>query len=752
MINSINFIFPILICGLATASQAEAFDLYISPDGDDSSSGSKDAPLHTLEAARDLIRQIRPTGGITVWLYGGRYHLSETFVLNEKDSGSKDKPVIYRAMPGQEVILSGGTSIDPAKFYPAEDDENIQWLNPTARDNVWVADLTETNLPEVFTEKGKYAMLAWDGCLLQLAQWPNKGYHHIKDIPDKGPTTRWLKPGEEPEPYSEENPTGGKFTIRESWPQKAWQDEFNRTGDMIVEGYPHNDWFFQRERVGKILDDGVIQLLHHARYGIEDNIGMPRRVRLVNVLYELDQPGEWYFDQQEKKLYLWPIGDMADNPRITVLGGPSLIQLKNTEYVTLRDLNIENGGQRLVSIFSGKYNLLAGCTVRNGLGRGVEIHGGICNGIAGCNFYGLNQAMSISGGDPATLIPCNNYAVNNDIHDCRLRGYGLIGLRGVGIHFAHNLLHDMNGAIAFSNCNDVIIEYNEFYNMGWEMGDWNVAYCGAQWWTYGNVLRYNFVHHLMEAPKAYPVGAFRNDDAGAGTTFYGNVFYKAGRFAVAFSGPGNRMMNNIVLNTNQVFHTFNGPTDQEKIQEAWDELKRYDRGELRRGDKGDHLWKTEQVIGKQGWNQPPWSNKYTLFKKVMDAGNPFTTVFCLFTGNYASGVRQNIYVHGGSVDKFPESFTWREPSEIDPEDAFVNPDALNFRFKDNFVPFNGFQPIPFEKIGLYLDEYRQSMPDKDEYRKAMRERYEGIRSHGGGYNPDTINERYPDPPYLKSTD
>ncbi|MFC1712498.1 right-handed parallel beta-helix repeat-containing protein [Candidatus Poribacteria bacterium] len=749
MISLIGFIFPILICGLVHTDQSDALELYVSPDGNDSNSGDKDKPLRTLEAARDAIRQAKGDGDATVWLCGGRYHLTETFVLDERDSGSKDRPVVYRGMSDQQVILSGGTNVDPTEFRPIIDDEYIQRLNPTARGHVVVADLSDTDLAELFPGKGKYAMLAWNEHLLQLARWPNKGYHHIADIQDKGPTTRWLKPGEEPTPYSEENPTGGKFTIRESWPQKVWQQEFERTGDMVVEGYPHNDWFFQRERVGSILDDAVIQLLRHTRYGIEDRMAIPRRVRLVNVLYELDQPGEWYFDQQEKKLYLWPLGDMKDNPRIAVLGGPPLIELENTEYVTLRDLNIENGGQVLVSIHGGKHNLLAGSTIRNGLGRGIEIRGGTSNGIAGCDFYGLHQAISISGGDPATLTPCHNYAVNNDIHDCRLRGYGLIGLRGVGIYFAHNLLHDMNGAIAFNNCNDVIIEYNEFYNMGWEMGDWNVAYCGAQWWTYGNILRYNFVHHLMETPQAYPVGAFRNDDGGAGTTFYGNIFYKAGRFAVAFAGPGNRMTNNIVLETTQVFHCFPGKNSQEEIQKAWDELKRYDRGELRRGDKGDHLWKTEQVVGKQGWNRPPWSVRYPLFKALVDTGNPFSQTLSLFTGNYAGGVRQNIYVHKGSVDDFPESFTWREPLEIGLEDAFVNPDVLDFRLRDTFKPFNGFEPIPFERIGLYLDEYRRSMPDKETYRRAMRQRYDGVRSHGGRYDPDTVNERYPDPPYLR---
>ncbi len=54
--------------------------------------------------------------------------------------------------------------------------------------------------------------------------------------------------------------------------------------------------------------------------------------------------------------------------------------------------------------------------------------------------------------------------------------------------------------------------------------------------------------------------------------------------------------------------------------------------------------------------QPTQAHKYPLFKAVMDTGNPFSQTLSLFTGNYAQGVRQNIYVHKGSFGDFPESF------------------------------------------------------------------------------------------------
>ena len=58
-------------------------EFYISPGGNDSNEGTIEKPFLTLEKARDAIRlmkqgKIFPEGGVTVFLRGGRYFLSQT--------------------------------------------------------------------------------------------------------------------------------------------------------------------------------------------------------------------------------------------------------------------------------------------------------------------------------------------------------------------------------------------------------------------------------------------------------------------------------------------------------------------------------------------------------------------------------------------------------------------------------------------------------------------------------------------------
>ena len=59
---------------LLLAVPVMALDLCVSPDGKDTNTGTKAAPLQTLEKARDAVRALKaqgplPAGGVTVWLW-----------------------------------------------------------------------------------------------------------------------------------------------------------------------------------------------------------------------------------------------------------------------------------------------------------------------------------------------------------------------------------------------------------------------------------------------------------------------------------------------------------------------------------------------------------------------------------------------------------------------------------------------------------------------------------------------------------
>lgn len=755
---------------------------YVSPVAKKNGTGSKRSPFESLESARDAIRTLKkkdglPQGGIQVILLEGNYSMEKAFTLDEQDSGTPEAPIVYRGSNGDKVKLSSGYDFDVSKLKIVKESDILKRLKPESHGKVMAIAVPEA-AHKNFIGDGKYGMISMDGHLLTLSQWPNRGYNHIETIVEEGPTTRWLKPGEKPAPYSKKNPTGGKFITQEAL-SPLIEKEFSRSGDMQAQGYFHNDWYFQPEQVGGIQGD-TIQLLRYTRYGIVKKIKtVPRRVRLVNVLAELDEPGEWYFDRVDKKLFVWPIPNFdPESSSLVALpvsipgkesglqnyavkeevieSGDALLRMKNTSYVTIRDIIFENSGDLAVHIAGGEYNLIASCTIRNGSNKGVSIQGGSHNGITGSEFHHLESAFSISGGNFPKLERCYNFATNNDIHSCRRRGYGMINLDGVGIYFAHNVLHDMNGAVNYKTV-DTLIEFNEFYNIGYEMGDFNVAYCGAVWYMMNNVVRHNFVHHLLE-PGGHPVFAFRNDDGGTGLQLYGNVFYRSGRGGGQFHGPLNTFQNNITMKTNIMWWGNKRPNTPEEIAAAWKDLEKFGR-DLPHGDKGDNIYIMEQFLGKEGWKKSPWVDEFPRLAESIEI-NPFSQTFGQVNLNYIHQVREPIHVHGsdgtieglesnkaGRMADLPENGYFEQPEEID-LGVFEDVEKLNFAFKESFKPMDGFNPIPFEKIGFLQDEFRPNPPKKNGYRAEIYQHF--LNDKAGRYNAATVNARYPVPAYLQS--
>lgn len=100
----------LIICAVMTFHVFFAFNvtaaagknIYISPAGSDSNSGEINAPLKTLEGARDYIRKLKdtkgmPQGGIKVILREGDYTLDKTLELDSRDSGTADSPIEFTA-------------------------------------------------------------------------------------------------------------------------------------------------------------------------------------------------------------------------------------------------------------------------------------------------------------------------------------------------------------------------------------------------------------------------------------------------------------------------------------------------------------------------------------------------------------------------------------------------------------------------------------------------------------------------------
>ena len=89
-----------------------------------------------------------------------------------------------------------------------------------------------------------------------------------------------------------------------------------------------------------------------------------QRYYALNLLCELDSPGEWYLDRTAGILYLLPPRP-ADSARAVLSVLPSLFVLKDCSWVTLRGFTLEAVRGTAVAVSGGRGAVVAGSTVRN---------------------------------------------------------------------------------------------------------------------------------------------------------------------------------------------------------------------------------------------------------------------------------------------------------------------------------------------------------------------------------------------------
>ncbi len=522
--------------------------LHVAPHGSDTAKGTNSAPLATLAGARDLIRRLRagsggrlPVGGVRVIVQGGTYLTHETLTLQAEDSGTEASPIIYQAAPDETPILTGGVTI-PA-WQPITDITAKQQLDPAVQERVLEADLAALGVRELGdpTTLRQSPELFIDGVPQTLARWPNEGFVATGEILGTDTFTVW---------GSIAGCRDGKFKYLEDRPSR-WGDE----PDVRLYGYWFWDWYEEFQQVATIdADEHVFTLAKpFSVYGYRAG----QRYRAVNVLRELDLPGEWYLDRRSGKLYwLPPTGKDWEHATATVsvLSQP-FIELKDTTHVLLAGLVLEDGRADGIRMHGGSECVIAACTLRRLGGDAVVVEGGYHHTIFGCTMHTLGcGAMRVAGGDRTTLVAGHHVVENCHVADiARLkRTYApAVHLDGCGNRIAHNRFERIPSSAMRIEGNDHLIELNSIQNVVQESDDQGGVDMFGNPLYRGVVIRWNLWQDITGGTHCGAAGV-RLDDMISGVTVQGNAFVNCG--AVQFGGvqihggKENVVDNNLFLN------------------------------------------------------------------------------------------------------------------------------------------------------------------------------------------------------------
>lgn len=688
------FIAPFTSSPAMPASPAKTF--YVSPFGNDENPGIKTSPFATLDRAVRAVRE-NPGGPATIYLREGFYPLPRTIVLDQHDS-TPEAPLVIRSYPGEQAYITGGQEIRGFEALTPRS-RHYDKILPEFRDHVMTIDLKVIGI----TEFGKLSArgfgraiqpsgleLYCNGKPMTLARWPNSGWTRIADAPDALHGTGFVYDGNRPSRWTDA--------------QDAW-----------LHGYWKWDWADCYVQIARIdtANKTILTKEPHSSYPYTKG----KRFYALNLLEELDYPGEWYLDRDSGTLYFWPPADIARARIFVSLLQEPMLSLQNTRNITLQDLTFEYTCGAGIEIVGGRDNTIKGCTIRNigtvavGIGKlipnpGGEIYkntlyngqAGHNNGVSGCRIYAAGEGgIILGGGDRATLSSSGNYVVNSEIYDCSrwVRTYrAAISMYGVGNIVKHNLIHDLPHTAIFFRGNDHIIEYNEIHHVCMETGDAGALYNGRDWTQRGTLIRYNYFHHLhgVEGQDSFTdVMAVYLDDWSSGATIFGNIFYKAGRSVMIGGGRDNLVENNIFIDGAPAIHV-------DARGKGW--AKYYFDG------TDSTLFTRLKAVHP---DRPPYSERYPQLVHLLE-DNP-----ALPKGNR---IIRNISSGGTWIEFFDAVFSkplvYFKDNAIDVDKSFLLSDDGRFRirYESPAMP-PGFQPIPLEKIGLNKKEKKRILRKED---------------------------------------
>ncbi len=425
--KSITIIFAAFLLtaniNLLHSSDKPQAEIYVSPDGNDSNSGAKGAPLATIAKARDSVRATletgKMTGDIIVHIAPGTYPLTETVEFTEADSGQANYRVIYRCSgaPGT-ARFTGGKVLTGWKQHS---------------DKIWKIKLPADMVFHTLYENGRR---------VYKARTPNRKY--------------FPKHSTAAAPYftSVKGSLKHKKGVKESWIITRKSDVDLSAIDISqlrINIFPWGKCDWQRPiykvtrldpRTGQITYDNgadTTEVKDRARYFLEDAMTF------------LDAPGEFFLNEKESTLFYIQLTDkhpdqlnitapilhkliriqgkdrdhpvrniIVDGLRFDTTDGVSprnnwwrffgkgtihaLIFMQSTENIEFKNCHLKNSGTSgIVMSRHNRHNIVTGCRVEQ---MGV-------NGITLSNWTGKDSTGIVPNKDRLEY----NIISNNKIHD-----------------------------------------------------------------------------------------------------------------------------------------------------------------------------------------------------------------------------------------------------------------------------------------------------------------------------------------------
>ena len=708
-----NVLFLFVLFAIVLTTKAQTF--YVSVTGNDNHPGTIKKPFATLEKARQAARSFTGKSAVQIFLRAGTYVLDKSFVLEAADGGTAANPVTYAAYRDEQVVLRTSKAISNKAFRTINDAATLARIPQQLKDSIFSIDLQELNMvnvnryKDIFNDDGGIIELFFNGERMPLSRYPNEGNMTMKQVLVNGGGQE-IKGDDWRNYYADgakeqKPPRPGVFEYRDDRTKK-WVAALDR--GVWLKGYWRIPWQNEAVRIGSIdTTRKVITLSVPVPGGIGNKYNRPEGngkepYYLLNLLEEIDQPGEWAIDFKDRKLYFYPPGKVVAGSLHIADNKAPLLQLNNTSYVAFKNIIIEENLHDGVRIYKGENNLIAGCTIRNVTKNAVTVDSGKGHSILSNDIYYTGAGgVWLRGGDE-NAVPKGSSdfkVVNNHIHHYstlqKIYAAGInAGFTGggggghhncVGAYIAHNMIHDApHVGVLYGSWNS-IFEYNEVFNYCLISDDMGAFYAYDQYERMGgHTFAYNFIHNSSIGDGIY----FDHDHRDVNV--YGNL-------VVLNSAPKRRGTGILYKIGSQV--------------------------------------KNPQTIN--CYNNMVVNCNYGV--EVVTTGSPATNVF---NNNVAvTCTRPFTYkmVTDKARDTAATAITNGKNMVYNSDPGFVDLKKYNFSLKPDsrvFTDLPDFKPLPVQKMGLFIDEYRRQLPTD-----ASVNRFVNLKSKNGYDGTDILDRQ-----------
>ena len=675
------------------AANAWAATYYVAPNGNDAWSGKlpspnaarTDGPFARIEraqqAARTAARDARE--GVTVVLRGGRYELAKPLLFTPRDSGAAGQPMTYRAHEDERPVISGGSQITGWR----EHDERL-----------WVADV-----PWVRQARRPFYQLFVNGARRTRARTPNAGTYFY---------TQRLKLTDATHPIC----LGFTFDRADLGPWVEQED-----AQIVL----FHNWVSSHNYIGKV--NWPRRRITFARPAGAYFLGPSIRYYVENVFAGLDDPGEWYFDRAQGKVYYYPLPDedMAEAEVIAPRLPATIMSIKGeprlglfVEHLTFRGLSFQHAGADLSRTYSHsvqgahtqrgavfavglRHAVFESCEFTHHGEHGISLREGCAhNVVRQCRFHDMGGGgVYLSEGAPRKTaewyFTAHNTVDNNFIHDG-----GHIFRAGCGVL--------LGGSASYNR-----ITHNEICDMSWLGMQLGWSWTGrAPAYTHHNEVAYNHIHHLGNG-VLNDIGGIYTLGVSPGTVLHHNLIHDVTRFERGRQGYGGwgiyldagssqiRVENNVVYNTRDGglhLHCYGYPFDDVIVNNIF-------------------AYSDSCQIMRNGKHEP--EGNYAHLERNIVLGRNAK----MFDGNSWKDDSKhtsdrNLYWSEGSDAiefKGKPLADWqaagRDVNSLVADPQFVDPGRYDFRLRPDSPALKlGFQPIDISTAGLYGDDAWRSLP------------------------------------------